>query len=208
MIKRIIFDIDNTLIEFPKEYIDGYQKVIDKYNLSISSKKLYDAIGKYETCGNYEYYDSNKLLELINDELSLDLDKKFMDDFFDMYDKLITKVSKDTIETLEYLSKKYELVTLSNWFTSSQTNRLKEAGILDYFIKIYGTDKVPMKPRKESFECAMEGLKPEECVMIGDNFEVDIKVPKEMGLEVYYLNMNKKDGYNTISDIKMLKELL
>lgn len=208
MIKRIIFDIDDTLIEFSRKYTTGYQSVLDKYNLNLKFMDLYNAIGKYETSGKYEYYDIDELIKLVNNELNLKLDRKFSDDFFNMYDKLITPVSQDTIDTLEYLSSKYELVTLSNWFTSSQSNRLKEAGILKYFKKVYGTDKVPMKPRKESFKCAMEGLKPEECVMVGDNFEVDIKVPSEMGVKTYYLSKNKKEDYNTINSISELKELL
>lgn len=208
MIKKIIFDIDDTLIDFPRQYVDGYQEVLNKYNLNINFMDLYNAIGKYETSGKYEYYDIDKLIKLVNSELNLNLDRKFSNDFFKMYDKLITPVSQSTIDTLEYLSKKYELVTLSNWFTSSQTNRLKEAGIFKYFTNVYGTDKVPMKPKKESFQSAMGNLKAEECVMVGDNFNVDIKVPKEMGLNVYYLSKNKKEGYNTINSISELKELL
>ena len=37
MIKRIIFDLDNTLIDFPKDYAKEYGKVINKYNLNITS---------------------------------------------------------------------------------------------------------------------------------------------------------------------------
>ena len=38
-----------------------------------------------------------------------------------------------------------------------------------YFKKVYGTDKIPMKPRKESFMSVIGDLKPEECVAIEDS---------------------------------------
>ncbi len=210
MIKKLIFDVDNTLIDFPKEYVRGYQEVLDKNNIKKSFIDLYNALGKYETCGLYKYYKIEDVLNLINKELGLNLDKKFSDDYFKMYDNLITPVSDSTIKTLEYLSKKYELVVLSNWFTKSQENRLRKAGLLKYFTKVYGTDIVPMKPLEDSFLSVVGDLKVEECAMIGDNFDVDIKVPYELGMNVFYLNKDgiKVPNITTIKSIDELKEML
>ena len=80
MIKRIIFDIDNTLIDFPN-YEEGYQELLDKYHINKNAKELYDAIGVYEVCGNFKKYDKDSLLMVINDELNLNLDNKFIDDY-------------------------------------------------------------------------------------------------------------------------------
>ena len=207
MIKRIIFDIDNTLIDFP-DYIDGYQSVLDKYQVNKKAIDLYNAIGVYEECGKYDNYDKKELLKVINKELSTNLDDNFLEDYFNMYNKLITPVSDSIKDTLEYLSKKYELVTLSNWFTFSQKSRLKIAGIDKYFTSIYGTDIVPMKPKKESFMNVIGNNKIEECLMIGDNVNMDIKVPYEMGINVYYLSKGKKTNYPSIEKIEDLKEML
>ena len=207
MIKRIIFDIDNTLIDFP-DYIDGYQSVLDKYHVNKKAIDLYNAIGVYEECGKYDNYDKKELLKVINQELNANLDINFLEDYFNMYNKLITPVSDSVKDTLEYLSKKYELVTLSNWFTFSQESRLKVAGIDKYFTSIYGTDIVPMKPTEESFLSVIGNYKPDECLMIGDNIDMDIKVPYEMGMNVYYLSKGKKTNYPIIEKIEDLKEVL
>lgn len=208
MIKRIIFDIDNTLIDFPKDYKIGYQQVLDKYHINKSASDLYDAIGVYEECGKYDKYTKEELLKVINKELNLNLGNDFLDDYFNMYNKSITPVSESVKETLEYLSKKYELVTLSNWFTFSQESRLKVAGIYKYFSNIYGTDIVPMKPCKESYLSVIGNNKIEECLMIGDNLDMDIKIPYEMGMNVYYLNKGKECKYPSIEKIEDLKEML
>ncbi len=208
MIKRIIFDIDNTLIDVPETIEEGYQQVLDKFNINYKGSDLYDAIGVYETCGKYKKYDEQKLIDTINKYLNLNLDITFMDEFLKMYDNLETKLNDGVKETLEYLSKKYELVCLTNWFTKSQENRLRKLDILKYFKEIYGTDKVVMKPLKDSFLSAIGNFKPNECVIVGDNLNVDIKVPHELGINVYHLNKNGKTKYPTIKNISDLKELL
>ncbi len=207
MIKRIIFDIDNTLIDFPK-YEEGYQNVLDKYHTGKKAVDLYKAIDVYEKCGKFELYEKNNLLKVINEELNLDLDNNFLEDYFTMYNKLITPFSESIKDTLDYLSKKYELVTLSNWFTFSQEARLKKADIYKYFTKVYGTDIVPMKPKKEAFIKVIGNHEIEECLMIGDSIKMDIEVPNEMGMKVYYLNKGKKSNYPCIERLEDLKEML
>ena len=208
MIKKVIFDIDNTLMDFPKNFEFGFKEVLNKHNVDIEPTLLYKAIGTYETSGKYTYYDKDEVVKVINKELNLNLDSDFIEDFFNMYNKLITPIPKETIDTLKYLKGKYKLSIISNWFTDSQKSRLNEAGILDYFDEIYGTDIIPMKPRKECFMSVVEDLKVEECVMIGDNLEVDIKVPYEMGMQVYHLNKFGTSKYPTIRKIEDLKEML
>lgn len=207
MIKRIIFDIDNTLMDFPKDYEKYYSQVISKYNINITARMLYEIIGRYETSGKYTFYDKRLLLDLINQELKLNLGSDFLDDFFMMYNSLISPINNSTIDTLNYLHSKYELVTLSNWFTDSQESRLKRAGIFNYFDKIYGTDLVPMKPFYDSYLSVMGNRKVSECLMIGDNLDVDIKTPNIMGMKVYYLG-KKKTNYPKIDSLERLKEML
>ena len=67
---------------------------------------------------------------------------------------------KSIIPTLEYLSKKYELVILSNWFSYSQIERLKKIGMDKYFKEMYFTDEVKNKPNKEAFIKACGPYKP------------------------------------------------
>lgn len=207
MIKRIIFDIDNTLIDRSKEYKEGYKLLLEKFNINTSPQELYSIIGKYETNNNTRF-DYEKLLELINNELGTDLGMDFINVLFDVYDNLPIYVSDEIKDTLEYLSSKYELFTLSNWFTESQKRRLKKVDILKYFKGVYGTDIVPMKPLKESFMSVIGDLKIDECVMIGDNLDIDIKVPYEMGMNVYHLNKFGTTEYPTIKRIEDLKEML
>ena len=208
MIKKIIFDVDDTLINFPDSYVDETKKILTRFGIDAESINLYETVGEYETISKNKYYSKESLLEMINSSLNLDLTNEFIDAFFEMYDKLITPLEDGVVETLEYLKDKYELVVLSNWFTDSQKSRLKEAGILEYFDEVYGTDIIPMKPSCECFLRVIGDLKPEECVMVGDSIDADIKVPYEMGMNVFHLNKYGTSKYPTIKAIKDLKERL
>ena len=48
MIKRIIFDIDETLLKTTEDCLNAYNKYFDTVNVKIEGKKLYDLIDKYE----------------------------------------------------------------------------------------------------------------------------------------------------------------
>lgn len=208
MIKLIIFDIDNTIMDFPKNFEVEFKRVLNKFGVYIEPIELYKAVGTYETNKEGVYYTKEKLIEVVNKVLNLNLPLEFIDEFFNMYNVLISDIDEFVIDTLKYLKGKYKVVALSNWFTDSQKSRLKEAGVLEYFDEVYGTDIVPMKPREESFMSVIGDLKPEECVMVGDNLKVDIEVPYELGFNVYHLNKFGNTKYPTIRKIEELKERL
>ena len=52
MIKKVIFDLDNTIMPFPEEFKMGFKEVLNKHNVDIEPIELYKAIGTYETNGN------------------------------------------------------------------------------------------------------------------------------------------------------------
>ena len=64
-----------------------------------------------------------------------------------------------------------------------------------------------MKPNKESYMSVIGNNKIEECVIVGDNFNMDIKVSYEMGINVYYF-IDKEAKYPGIKKISDLKDVL
>ena len=203
MIKRIIFDLDNTLIPFPKGFITGYKEVIDSFNLKITPVELYNLIGDYEPL--YDHYDYDLMIDFINKKLGTNLDRKFLDKFMEVYDNLDIELNEGVEETLRYLSKKYSIVALTNWFTKSQKNRLKKLDILKYFDEVYGGD-YKAKPYKEAFIHAAGEYKLDECVMVGDSIDMDIEPALKLGMKSYLYGSN--DKYECIDKISDLKEVL
>jgi len=211
MIKKIIIDLDDTLIINNKESIKDYVNVLKKYDSNCEYEdalKLYECIGKYEL--SVDYYDKEELLYFINNYFNKDYDISFIDDILNAVGNWCYLIPDNLIDTLEYLSSKYELYVLTNWFTSSQSKRLDKVNISKYFKEIVGPEKY-VKPSVEAFKYFFKDSKPEECVMIGDRYEIDIEVPLKLGMKAYLFDrLNKYDNIDCkkFSDWKELKDIL
>ena len=214
MIKRIIFDLDNTLIMWKDEYEKSVDKALDKINYHKTEDlylKINEASFAYET--ENLSYDKRTLIDYINKQLNLELPYEFADVWLkNLWNCVPKEYPKEDYKTIEYLSKKYELVLLTNWFTECQRKRLESIGICDFFTEFYGAEKYA-KPYKESFECAAGRFQMDEVAMVGDNFKIDIKGALDAGIEnvVWIDTKNKaaeyKEGLEGIHMIKGLKQL-
>lgn len=213
MIKRLIFDVDDTLIEWKEEYWDALAEVLQELNIEYSKDlldKIINAINTYEQ--ENQYYNKQKMVEHINKVTNCNFNMNFLDTTLKVFGKCVPKENENIINTLEYLSKKYELVILTNWFKDAQLLRLENFGIKDYFTKVFTSESFKVKPNKEGFIIAMEEKLPEECIMIGDSFKKDIQGAINVGIKAIYLNSSlpkeEKENYIIINDITELKNIL
>lgn len=213
MVKRLIFDVDNTLIEWKNEYWETLKDVFKEENIEYNEiliNNFIKAIDMYEKI--YEYYNREKMLEHVNKITNSNFSMDFFNKLLKKFEDCIPPKDDNIYNVLEYLSKKYELVVLTNWFKDIQENRLKKFGIHQFFKEIFASENFKMKPNKESFDVAMGSKKPEECVMIGDNLETDIKGAINANIKAIYittkLNKGKVNDYIVINKLEDLKELL
>lgn len=208
MIKKVIFDLDDTLIINKDNYIDNYNIIINKYNLNSSIEEFYNVIGDYELSTNK--YNKYELLELINKHYNTNFNIELVNDIIKVVGKWTDKASEEVVSTLKYLSQKYELYVLTNWFYDSQSERLKTAGIYNYFKDIKSADIIT-KPNEAAFKQFFDNCSAEECVMIGDNYKIDIEVPNTLGMKTILCNFKNKDNNyegNVITKFDELVDLL
>lgn len=185
MIKRLIFDVDGTLITGVNfsDAVEATLKKIDLYSEE-NMKGFLEGIKTYEKCfDNYNISDYIKHFECaINNKLP----KDFLDVFFEELKSTIPNKNENLIYTISELSKKYELVLLTNYFGKSQLNRLNNMGIGHFFIECFGEELI--KPNLEAYISACGKNKPSECVMIGDDISLDIEYAKKAGLNTIFVN--------------------
>ncbi len=95
------------------------------------------------------------------------------------------------IETLKNLQLKYQLICVTNNPVLPARKTLEAIGISDFFPEIVGLDTcLKSKPAVEPFQTAVDWLskssdvsvKAENCLAIGDRYDMDIKLPLEMGM--------------------------
>lgn len=178
MIKKILFDIDGTLIcnvDFAKYTRNAFHK----YGIT-------DELAIWKFCHSYQAYeiangkyDRELFAKYMSNRVKYNLNQKFVDILFE---ELSTAVNGDAKKLKEMLNKfkDCELILISNYFEYVQRNRLDQLGINEYFKKYYG-EKV-CKPRLTPFLEALGDTYPEECMMIGDNYEADIKPAQSIGI--------------------------
>jgi len=203
MIKKLIFDLDNTLIMWKDEYLEALKKTIKKYNINEDADYVNSLIDNYEDY--YDKYDKEKMLEHINNNIKEKINMDFINDFL-IEIGYMSEPNEEVIDTLEYLSKKYELVVLTNWFKIPQTNRLKTAMIDKYFKEIFGGEDY-IKPNKEAFLTSAGNTKLEECIMIGDSYNIDVMGAYNTGIKPIFMNPKHKENKNKFQEIEKISDL-
>ncbi len=91
------------------------------------------------------------------------------------------------IETLKILQSKYKLICVTNNPVLPARKTLEAIGVSEFFPDIVGLDTcLKSKPALEPFQTAVErlgeGIKAENCLAVGDRYDMDIALPLEMGM--------------------------
>ncbi len=199
-IKKIIFDVDDTLIMFDKEkYLETYNNILEKYQvLNKKGIDLYKAIGEYEKTS--PCFNKETMCSFISSYLETDLPLSFIDDLNNLIaSNWIYPPSKDLISLLDFLKNNWELDVLTNFFAGTYQKRLTNMGLFSYFHKIVGGDKA-RKPDAQVFLEFTHDVKAHECLMIGDNLEIDIKPALNLGMKA--ILFDALDEYPTCKYLK------
>lgn len=210
MIKKIIFDLDNTLLFISPEWEKSYQKFVDKYRLKITPKELFSCIGTFENDINNVIVTNKIMCEYINSKLPISLTENMFIELLDVY-KNIPLINTDIVyNVLEYLSHKYELIVYTNWFSKNQMDRLKKYNLDKFFSKIYGWDVLEIKPSIIGIEKIIGNNKIDEYLFIGDNIELDLETPHNMGMPTIFFNRKfiKQNQFQEVFNLVELKSIL
>lgn len=196
-VKIISFDMDGTLIKpdfADAVWLHGLPKLYSlQYNIPyFQARKLfiseYDKISK----NRIEWYDINYWLK----KYKL---KENVENLFDKYeDKL--EIYEEVEDVLKNLKNKYKLIVLSNAPRVFLNFNLKK--INHYFFRIFSSlsDYCLLKKDTNFYLKILEGLyiSPNELAHVGDDYESDYLVPKNLGINAYYLDRNRKKKGNYI----------
>ncbi len=205
--KHIFFDLDRTLWDFDANSRAALTDVFEKHEL-----------GKYyESCEPFiqGYHKHNELLwdryrqGNIKKELlrSLRFDLTLQDAKVDNKE-LARTIGEDylhlstektilfpfTHEILIYLQEKYPLYILTNGFRETQFSKMKNCNLSKYFHAVFTSETIGYnKPHPKIFQWAMSSVngRKEECLMIGDDIEVDILGAKNCGIDQVFFNPDK-----------------
>lgn len=223
-LKHIFFDLDDTLWDFETNSEAVLSKLFVETNLAqkINTDFATFLIAyKKRNAELWQLYHAHKItkLELRN--------KRFYDTFlqFSYNDEIFshefsesyihrspqgTALKKGTIELLELLNKTYQLHIITNGFKEVQHVKMSNSGLKPYFSNVLISEELGFnKPDIKIFKHAEQlcNTSSKHCLMIGDNFETDIKGAKNAGWQSIWYNPQKSKRYQALQ-INCLTDLL
>lgn len=227
-IKHIFFDLDHTLWDFDKNSEETLTDIIKKCKINCGFNfTIVEFLDVYKPVNEkmWELYRENKILKedlrvrRFSDTLEkLGIDNKehaeFMADEYVNISPYKTNLLPNTIEVLEYLSKKYKLHIITNGFSEIQSIKLKTSNIEKYFDKVITSEDIGVKkPNPLIFKYALKqaSAKANESLMIGDNYEADVIGAINSKIDaIYFCDTNNNNSIKilTINDLISLKSVL
>ncbi len=220
--KTILFDIDDTLFDFNKDQKKAFKEAIKEIGY-ICTDKMYEDYNRI----NLNMWESLnqgkiKLEELFTKRFKIFFEKYKINQDEKDFDKILTKMFqktgtpiKGTIEVLEKIKEKYELVIVSNGPKRQQYHRLQNADFLKYFSQIFISEEIGFnKPDINFFKVVFSNIANKEkskILIIGDSISSDIIGGKMAGIDTCWYNPNNIENKTDIKpnyEIKDLEELL
>jgi putative hydrolase of the HAD superfamily len=205
--KHIFFDLDRTLWDFDANSREALTDVFLNHHLDRyfeSPETFINAYHKHNELLWNGYREGNikkELLRSLRFELTLkevkidnhELAKAIGEDYLQL-STVKTILFPYTHEILNYLYEKYPLYILTNGFRETQFSKMKNCDLTKYFRNVFTSETIGYnKPHPKIFHWAMSSVngRKEECLMIGDDFEVDILGARSCGMDQVFFNPEK-----------------
>ncbi len=187
IIKTIIFDIDGTLYTNALYVFEQVDAQVRHYaHISgITEKEARDKINTYRKKWSIEH--NGKKISLGNTftafGITIEESIKWRNEL--LHPEHYLKKDESLAETLSELKKHYNLICVTNNPVQAAQKTLKAIGVDDILPDIIGLDTcMKSKPAQEVLDKAVEftGCKYQECVSVGDRYDIDIALPLHLGM--------------------------
>ena len=216
--KAVLFDIDDTLLDFQTGNRNAVNQLMDE--LGYLHPQRYD---QYETV-NLECWAALEKGEMTQAELRRE---RFIR-FFARYpvsgdplyaaERFVELLGEQTIlmphaeEVVRELSEQLPVIIVTNGITTIQRSRLAKSPLKDLVSDVVISEEAGVsKPRPEIFMMALKslGIAPGEALMVGDSINSDIKGANNAGIDACWLNpinLPLPDGVHAEYIIKDIRE--
>lgn len=202
---HLFFDLDNTLWDFDNNWKESLFEIYIGFNLKAHFTSFSNMVEQVES-------ENLNLRNCLSKQIS---NEELIQHICSIFNSILnnkTALLPNTIETLEYLSPRYELHIITNGDKKSQEKKLINGKIKHYFTKLFFSDEIKSrKPNKIFFDYALKSSnsKKTKSLIIGDCWETDIEGAKNCGIDSIYFNTkNKVVEDSKTTEIKNLSELI
>ena len=211
MIKAILIDIDDTILDFKKSSKKAFINTIKDFNLTFKDEyfsyfeQINSDLWRDQKLGKISIKNLfKKRSAMMIEYLGLGEDNNFFTETFS--ENLSHQaILVDGIEDLlSYLNNKYKLYAASNSVYKRQVSRLIKANLYNFFDGIFVSDTLGYeKPDRKFFEKIIDQIdfNKNEVIMIGDSLKSDIVGAKNAQIKSIWFS--EKDTENKIYNYKV-----
>lgn len=203
MIKNILLDLDNTILDFSRAERMAASKALAAMGIQPTDEMLKryheinDAQWKLFELGRLEREQVKvRRYELLFGELGITAPPEDTAKVYERFLGMGHYFMDGAVELLEILSGEYRLYLATNGTSGVQKSRIKSADISKYFQGIYISEDVGYnKPDVKYFEACFKDIPdfdPSETVMIGDSLTSDMKGGINAGIKTVWFNHEGK----------------
>lgn len=220
----LLFDADDTLLDFKKSEDASFQIVLEKSGIKGDIKRFHES---YKKINDVLWSDHAKGL-VSKDFLKVERFRKFLevnelnanptqmsDDYLNTLPDQVF-IIEGTRELLKTLHQKIPLIIVTNGIGVVQHKRLENSGLKPFIdLMIVSEECGYSKPDKRIFHHTLERLKisidSSRILMIGDKLETDILGANNFGIDSCWFNpdqMTNTTDINPTYEIKHITEVL
>ena len=224
MIKCLLMDVDDTLLDFPWSERNAIHRTYEALGTPMTDE-MYE---RYHTVNRrfwmaYERGEIERSAMLIarhrqmTEEYGLPWDPAECERLYRKNLGIGYQLIPHAIELLDWLKPRCRLFITSNGVAETQYSRLSASGLDAYFERMFISEEIgAVKPSKEYFDYVfahIPGFRAEETAIIGDSLSSDILGGITAGITTIWFNPGKKTGRpevrpdHEISDLLELKKL-
>lgn len=196
----LLFDLDNTLIDRDTAYFKWLKYFFNSLQLRLSIEEW----AKIKEKDNHGYTPRNHFFEWLIAEYKLEMrSNKLADKSYNEIHKFLPKVTIKEATLIKELSNKHQLGIVTNGGVENQMNKLRSSNWLSLFEKktVFISGELGFSKPHELFFTEVEkrlNKKPEEIMIIGDDFQKDILGGYKAGWKTVWVSseISKKNEVN------------
>jgi len=223
--KCIFFDLDHTLWDYETNSKETLTDLYDHFTLQEQgvtnigefcltfkevNERLWDLYDRGQIDSEYIRRERFKQILQKFDAYKEELSSSLSYEYLQSCPKR-NNLMPHAVETLEYLSERYNLTVVTNGFEEIQHTKLSCSNLLHYFDHVVTSQKAGYKkPAREIFDYALRSndASAHEAMMVGDNLVTDIAGARNAFIDVTFFNPFETEHTESVHyEIKSLQEL-